>query len=48
MEVITSTSGGLALRQLVVLPKPNEQELWEEMTTRVTVTHPYQTDWRRR
>jgi len=21
-----------------VLPKPNEQELWEEMTTRVTVT----------
>ena len=38
MEVITPTSGGLVLRQLVVLPKPNEQELWEEMTTRVTVT----------
>jgi hypothetical protein len=44
MEVITPTSGGLALRQLVVLPKPNEQELWEEMTTRVTVTSSYQAD----
>lgn len=44
MEVITSTSGGLALRQLVMLPTPNSQELWEEMITRVTVTHPYQRD----
>ncbi len=37
-------SGGLALRQLVVLPKPNKQELWEEMTNRVTVTSSYQAD----
>jgi hypothetical protein len=44
MEIITPTSGGLALRQLVVLPKPNEQELWEEMTTRVTVTSSHQAD----
>lgn len=44
MEVITPTFGGLVLRQLVVLPKPNEQELWEEMTTRVTVTSSYRAD----
>lgn len=34
----------LGLRQLVTLPTPNSQELWEEMITRVTVTHPYQRD----
>jgi hypothetical protein len=44
MEVITPMSSGLALRQLVVLPRPNEQELWEEMTTRVTVTSSHQAD----
>jgi hypothetical protein len=31
LEAITPMSGGLALRQLVVPPKPNEQALWEEI-----------------
>jgi len=44
MEVITPTSGGLARRQLVVLSTPSEQELWEDMTARVTVASPCQAD----
>ena len=44
MEVITPMSGGLALRQVVVLPGPSGQELWEEMTTHIVVTSPFQTE----
>jgi hypothetical protein len=38
MDVIAPTSSGLSVRQLVVLPRPNEQELWEETTTDVRTT----------
>jgi hypothetical protein len=44
MDVIAPTSGGLSVRQLIVLPKPNDQELWEETTTHVRTTSSFQTD----
>jgi hypothetical protein len=36
MDVIAPTAAGLSVRQLVVLARPNDQELWEETTTQVT------------
>lgn len=33
VEIIAPAGGGVALRRVVVLPRPNEQELWEETTT---------------
>jgi RNA polymerase-binding transcription factor DksA len=44
MDVIAPTSGGLSVRQLVVLPKPNDQELWEETTTHLRTTPSGQTE----
>ena len=32
------------MRKSVVLPKPDEQELWEKIPTRITVTSSYQAD----
>ena len=44
MDVIAPTAGGLSVRQLVVLPKPNDQELWEETTTHVRTTSSWEAD----
>ena len=44
MDVIAPTAGGLSVRQLVVLPKPNDQELWEETTIHVRTTPSGQTE----
>lgn len=33
IEIISPVSGGVALRRVAVLPRPNDQELWEEITT---------------
>lgn len=44
MDVIAPTAGGLSVRQLVVLPKPNDQELWEETTIHVRTTSSFQAD----
>lgn len=44
MDVIAPTSTGLSVRQLVVLSRPNDQELWEETATQVTTTSWSQAD----
>ncbi len=44
LEVITPMPGGLAMRQVVVLPGPSDRELWEEMTTHIVATSPFQTE----
>jgi hypothetical protein len=44
MDVIAPMSAGLSVRQLIVLPKPNDQELWEETTTHVRTTSSSQAD----
>jgi len=44
IDVIAPTSGGLSVRQLIVLPKPGDQELWEETTTQVRTTSSFQAD----
>jgi hypothetical protein len=33
IEIIGPVSGGVSVRQVVVLARPNDQELWEETTT---------------
>jgi hypothetical protein len=33
VEIISPVSGGVSLRRVVVLPRANDQELWEEITT---------------
>jgi hypothetical protein len=33
IEILSPVTGGVSLRRMVVRPLPNEQELWEEMTT---------------
>jgi hypothetical protein len=38
IEIISPVSGGVSLRRVVVLSQPNDQELWEEMTTVVRPT----------
>jgi hypothetical protein len=44
MDVIAPTAGGLSVRQLIVLPKPNGQELWEETTTRVRTSSSFEAE----
>jgi len=38
IEIISPVSGGVSVRRVVVLARPNDQELWEETTTVVRPT----------
>ncbi len=44
IEIISPLPGGVSLRRAVVLAQPNDQELWEEMTTIVRPTSYWRTD----
>jgi hypothetical protein len=44
IEIISPVAGGVSLRRVVVLAQPNDQELWEEMTTSVRAASYWRTD----
>lgn len=44
IEIISPVTGGVALRRLVVLARPNDQELWEETTTVMRPVSYWRTD----
>jgi hypothetical protein len=44
LELFVPLSGGVAHRQVLVLPRPNSQELWEETSTQVRPISYWRTD----
>jgi hypothetical protein len=44
MEIISAVSGGVSVRRVVVLARPNDQELWEETTTVVRPSSYWRSD----
>ena len=44
LEIISPVSGGVSVRRAIVLAQPNDQELWEEITTIVRPTSYWRTD----